>query len=435
MKKTSARALAIALGWLAAVSERKSRERGVEIAGLVRRQRAGHSGIVVDALVQNRGFARAAHPAAHRPSAAIRPRAVGRQHQRRLQAGHELKLLNEGREYVEIRLVDTVAPLAGLGRRPRRRESAVQTRPLPPASSARRRAARCCARRRTVAAAPASWQWHFRTPCGWPRRFSARARFACQKCRTSAGSDSRNNACRRIFWRDRVPAASAGKSRSGLSTRKTGQSSATAGFIITLASHSVAEMIFGCWFQSFHGSVFSVCFSRISSSELRASESMRLDAAVGGDGQLAEIVIGKILVLGRLQIAEKPQRHHEHQQGRKPFLENLFHVLLLFGDKAGQMKQELDHQAQRLPSRIRCRASTSRDCAPLAAPRTACGPPVRPPGRRPSGIDKKCTRHSAADGSWKSPPRASRRSEDCQCARGCENPWECPCPDKPCAWP
>ena len=41
------------------------------------------------------------------------------------------------------------------------------------------------------------------------------------------------------------------------------------------------------------------------------------------------------------------------------------------------------------PSRSRCKASTSLDCGPPAAPRSACGPPSRAPGRRPSGIGNK----------------------------------------------
>ena len=72
----------------------------------------------------------------------------------------------------------------------------------------------------------------------------------------------------------------------------------------------------------------------------------RHDAAVRGQRQPAEFGEGEIFVLRRLQIAEKPQRHHEHQRRRRPFLKNLFHFFLLVWNKADQVIHELDHQTQ-----------------------------------------------------------------------------------------
>ena len=181
--------------------------------------------------------------------------------------------------------------------------------------------------------------------CGWRDRIGLRrARFRCPRHPAPAGSGSTNNVCHPAVAPRSSPAISAVRSDRDCPSRNTGQLSATAGFIITFASHSVAEMIFGFSFQAFHGSVLSVCFSRIASSALRASESSGCTRPLAVTGSSPNSVKAKSLSVRRLQIAEKPRGHHGHQDGRKPFLKNLFHFVLRLEINPTRCIHELDHQ-------------------------------------------------------------------------------------------
>ena len=216
--------------------------------------------------------------------------------------------------------------------------------------------------------------------------------------------------------------------RSGLSTRKTGQASATAEFIITLMSHSVAEMILGSSSQPFHGSVSSVCFSRISRSELRASESIGFKRPLKTSGSWPNSLKAKRRVLRRQQRAQEPRRRTTAVRinGSQRF--QFFHFDLPFRQEADEVEHELDGEPEGDHARSRCRASASSGCARPAARTTARARPPAPPGPRPSGTGKRSARRSAADGSWRFPPRGPRRSAGCATGRGCENPSGYRCP-------